>query len=362
MSNMNILLVEDSETAIETCQEYAEQYTKEGKNISVIVAKNLSEAFEKLQQNIDVAIVDIKLANNEDGNDVLAKMQDLCLRIPTVIHTGTPDEVRIENTLKTFKRGEGYAKIFKFLLDVYNTGIVNILGKKGVLEKKLSEVYSRNIQPVISNSWINYGKINSEQTEKALLRYTLNHLMQLLENTDDIEKCYPEEMYIYPPIDENYRTGSIVKDNENHYFIILSPACDLALHNGSFKTERVLLVEIKDTSSIIALATKHCTTSEERKEKMESIFKNTFSLYYHWLPKVDFYSGGIINFRRINSLAKKELQKNYSKPVIQIAPFFCKDIVARFSSYYARQGQPDIDYENFINEANSETSEIGDEK
>lgn len=357
---MNILLVEDDNESVKACQEFA---TLDEREINIEVAKTIDDVKLCLNKDIDTAIVDIKLGNISDaGNSVIDEINALSLRIPTVIHTGTPASVTA-SALKVFTRGENtYKEIFDYLFDVNNTGIVNILGKKGLLEKKLSEVYSRNIQPVISNSWINYGKINSEQTEKALLRYTLNHLMQLLENTDDVEKCYPEEMYIFPPMDENYRTGSIVKDNENHYFIILSPACDLALHNGSFKTERVLLVEIKDTSSIIALATKHCMTSEERKEKMESIFKNTFSLYYHWLPKVDFYSGGIINFRRINSLAKKELQKNYSKPVIQIAPFFCKDIVARFSSYYARQGQPDIDYENFINGTNSETSEIGDEK
>lgn len=345
---MNILLVEDDNESVKTCQEFA---ALDDRGINIEVAKTIDDAKLCLNKDIDTAIVDIKLGNISDaGNSVIDEINALSLRIPTVIHTGTPASVTV-SALKVFTRGENtYGEIFDFLFDVYNTGIVNILGKKGLLEKKLSEVYSRNIQPVISNSWINYGKINSEQTEKALLRYTLNHLMQLLENTDDVEKCYPEEMYIYPPVDENYRTGSIVKNADNVYFIILSPACDLALHNGSFKTDRVLLAEIKDISAIITMATKHCSSPEERKNKLESIYRNTFSLYYHWLPKVDFFSGGIINFRRINSFSKKDLQTNYGKPIIQIAPFFCKDIVARFSSYYARQGQPDIDYDTFITE------------
>lgn len=347
---MTILLVEDTDSAIQTCEEYAENYTEQGQPISLIVAKTATEAFEKLSQNIDMAIIDIKLANNEDGNEVVSMMQDLCLRIPTVIHTGTPDDVQIENVLRVFTRGEGYPAIFDYLWDVYNTGIVNILGRKGILEKKLLEVYSKNIQKVISNSWINYGKINSEQTEKALLRYTLNHLMQILENTDDVEKCYPEEMYIYPPVDNNYRTGSIIKNDKQQYFIILSPACDLALHNGTFKTERVLLAEIKDIPEIKQRLTRNCKSPEERKNILESVFKNTFSLYYHWLPKVDFFTGGLINFRRITSFSKRDLKDKYSQVVIQVAPFFCKDIVARFSSYYARQGQPDIDYERHINE------------
>ena len=273
---MNILLVEDDATSIKSCQEYADIY---GGRIHLEVAKTINDAKQCLTKDIDVAIVDIKLGTvSEAGNSVIDEINALSLRIPTVVHTGTPANVTA-TALRVFTRGENtYEEIFNYLFDVYNTGIVNILGKKGILEKKLSEVYSQNIRSVISHSWINYGKINPEQTEKALLRYILNHLMQLLENTDDVEKCYPEEMYIYPPIDENYRTGSIVQNADNTYFIILSPACDLALHNGSFKTDRVLLAEIKDISAIITIATKHCNSPDEQKNKIESIYKNTFSL------------------------------------------------------------------------------------
>ena len=99
--------------------------TKENNEYKLIIEVLKTDIQFKSEKNIDVAIVDIKLANNEDGNDVLAKMQDLCLRIPTVIHTGTPDDVRIENVLRVFKRGEGYSNIFNYLFDIYNTGIVN---------------------------------------------------------------------------------------------------------------------------------------------------------------------------------------------------------------------------------------------
>ena len=351
---MNILLVEDTPSAIKTCEEMAENYNRTGKNISLIIAKSFNEALAQLNQEIDVAIVDIKLNskdsedNEKNGNDVISKMQELCLRIPTVIHTGTPDDVTVSGYLHIFTRGDGYKKIFDYLIDVNNTGLVNILGRKGLLEEKLNTVFIQNVLPVINNSWIQYGKENQDTSEKALLRFILNHLMQHLENTDDVEKCYPEEMYIFPPVDSNYRTGSIVKDSDENFFIILSPACDLALHNGAFKTDRILLAEIKNVDKIIEIATKKCEDKEERNRKMINICTNTHALYYHWLPSIYNFPGGIINFRRLNSYKKSELQKNFGDPIIQVSPFFCKDIVSRFSSYYARQGQPDIDYSGFI--------------
>lgn len=345
---MKILLVEDFQDSIDSCVEYAEMYVANGKNIDIIVAHNLKEAFQKLKEviDIDVAIVDIKLGDSQkDGNDVINEIQKLCLRIPTVAHTGTPDDVKAD-VLKTFVRAEeNYGNIFDYLLGVYNTGITKIIGRNGLLDNQLQEVFNKNIKPVIE-SWAKYSE--DSYLEKGLLRYTLNHLFQLLENTDDIEKCFPEEMYIYPPKDINYRTGSIINNDEGVCFVILSPACDLALHNGNFKTEKILLAEIKKLNEIISIVTKKCHTVSEKNEKIESICRNTFSLYYHYLPKTDFFSGGIVNFRRINSFTKKELEKNFSKPSIQISPLFCKDLVSRFSSYYGRQGQPDIDYSSLL--------------
>jgi hypothetical protein len=343
---MKILLVEDDIASIKSCKKYA---SIDNRGVSIEVAQSTKDAKGLLNKDIDAAIIDMKLKNVADAGDlVINEINELCLRIPTVVHTGTPDNVKAP-VLKVFTRGEcTYEDMFNYLFDIQNTGIVNILGKKGVLEQKLTDVYTKNIIPIINNSWICYGKKNAALTEKAFLRYTLNHLLQILENVDDVEKCYPEEMYIYPPIDDNYRTGSILKSNQEGYFIVLSPACDLALHNGSFKTDKVLLVEIKKIDEILSLATRRCKSDDEKKQKLHDLYCNTYSLYYHWLPKVSFFDGGVINFRRINSFAKKDLKKIFSKPQVQIAPFFCKDIVARFSSYYARQGQPDIDLSSFI--------------
>ena len=84
------------------------------------------------------------------------------------------------------------------------------------------------------------------------------------------------------------------------------------------------------------------------KKQIEEIFKNKYSFYYHWLPETNSYEGGVLNFRKLNTLSKDEFRKQFEKPWIQISPFFVKDIVSRFSSYYARQGQPDIEIEDLV--------------
>ena len=56
-----------------------------------------------------------------------------------------------------------------------------------------------------------------------------------------------------------------------------------------------------------------------------------------------------LNFRSVSTVGVDELEQTFQLPPgVQISPPFVKDIVARFSSYYARQGQPDIDFADLL--------------
>ena len=102
---------------------------------------------------------------------------------------------------------------------------------------------------------------------------------------------------------------------------------------------QILLVEIERVDKVL--------NGSKKKSKVNELCSNK-RIYYHWLPKTNFFDGGILNFRKLTTYNKGDFDKNFGKPTIQISPFFVKDIVSRFSSYYARQGQPDIDNKDFI--------------
>ena len=156
-------------------------------------------------------------------------------------------------------------------------------------------------------------------------------------------------MYLAPPLTEKIRTGSIVKQKEGgQWFVVLNPACDLVVRaDGGYKTERILLVEVESDKKITDMVTRKLS-GDEKSQKLCELFRNNYSGYHHWLPKTDFFEGGFLNFRKLSSYKKSDFQNKFEMPAIQISPSFVKDMVARFSSYYARQGQPDIDCDVFI--------------
>ncbi|MYC77320.1 hypothetical protein F4X10_16275 [Candidatus Poribacteria bacterium] len=128
---------------------------------------------------------------------------------------------------------------------------------------------------------------------------------------------------------------------DDQWFVVLSPACDLVPRgeSGELNTDRILLVKIEEIDEVLG--------GSKSRSRVRELCTNRRT-YYHWLPQTDFFEGGILNFRKLTTLDKDDFDKKFGKPTIQISPSFLKDIVSRFSSYYARQGQPDIDSDDFV--------------
>lgn len=350
MNIFRLLLVEDNEQDIATCKDTIAKYQDEKqREVEIIEYNNVEEALKGLDNSFDGAIIDLKLADEgNEGNQVINKIQESFFRIPVAILTGTPDATNMDFTyIGVFKKGElgaGYADIVDKFWDLHNTGLTRIMGGRGIIEETLYRVFRQNLLPQ-KEKWVEYGKIDSARTEKALLRHTLSHLLQLL---DDDERCFPEEVYLFPPLTNKVQTGSVVrKENSTQWFVVMNPACDLVVRkNGKSNTDRILIAEI-DSQEILFPSFPQNGLSKSQKNELQNAFANK-KPYYHWLPKTDFFGGGFLNFRKLSTISKDEFDTKFEVPVIQISPTFVKDIVARFSSYYARQGQPDIDFDKLM--------------
>ena len=342
MKQIKILLVEDDKGEQDTFRDIVDVFNADENNINVTheVAENPEEASSKIDSSYDGAIIDLWLEGNEEGgNEIVHQLDALFTRIPIIFVTAFADKVIDHpSVIKTRRRDDGtYKSDLLLLQQIHNTGLTRIIGGRGLIEQTLHEVFLENLLPQ-RQTWISYGTENSERTEKALLRYTLNHLLQLLE--EDEEDCFPEEVYLYPSVLDRITTGSMVKIDDQ-WFVVLSPACDLVPRgeNGVRNTDDILLVEIESVDKVLA--------GSKSKGRVRELCTNKRD-YYHWLPETDFFEGGILNFRKLKTLNEDNFEEKFGKPTIQISPSFVKDIVSRFSAFYARQGQPDIDSDDFV--------------
>ena len=352
MNKLRLLIVEDREKDIERFGKMLEEYkSNTNRDIDPIVCKTSDEALEKLDNSIDGAIIDLRLRNQVGaGNQLIKEIGRSFFRIPIFIFTANRGDIdySLEGVEIHIKGDIGYYELLDRFWDIYETGLTHIMGGTGEMEKFLSEVFKRNIFPQI-DKWIEHSKQDGQdKTERALTRYTLNHLYHLLD--DSQEHFFPEEFYLCPPMSEGITTGSIVKENvSNQPFVVLNPACDLVIRSkGKFKTDRFLLVEIEKENNIVDKALEGIKQKRKKEDKLKVIFNNNHTDYYHWLPEAHSFDGGFLNFRKLTAHDEDSFGKEFGEPIIQISPPFVKDIVSRFSSFYARQGQPDIESKDFV--------------
>ena len=119
-------------------------------------------------------------------------------------------------------------------------------------------------------------------------------------------------------------------------------------NNGNRNTDRILIAEVDYLESLFPWLHDE-NLSNTNKDELKRAYGNYKSTYYHWLPRMNSFEGGFLNFRNLATLEIDKFQEQVPiNPEIHISPAFAKDIVARFSSYYARQGQPGIDFKKFI--------------
>ena len=352
MSKLRILIVEDEEQDLRTCRDSVDRYIDEkNRDIELVECKTLDEAQEQLDNSFDGAIIDLKLTpQGDEGNQVIEEIGKSFFRIPIFIFTGNLDtwNESIEG-IEVFIKGKiGYYDLLDRFWDIYDTGLTRIMGGRGEIEELLGTVFRKNLSPQM-DKWIEHSqKDGQDRTERALLRYTFNHMLHVLD--DDEDHYFPEEVYLHPPLSENITTGSIVKEKTSELpFVVLSPACDLVIRkSGEFKTDRILLVEIEVENDIVNDALDGIKRKGSKEDKLKAVSNNSHELYYHWLPPTDFFDGGFLNFRKLKTVNKAVFGEQFETPSIQISPPFVKDIVSRFSSFYARQGQPDIDSDDFV--------------
>lgn len=374
MNNMKLILIDDDDQEALSCSGALQDFNEDNQcDIQLEIHKTIQSALNALERSyFDGAIIDMKLGDSGiEGNQALDVIRQHLKRIPVAIYTATPDVADDEDGIPligVFKKGDKeYKDIIHKFYDIYKTGLTKIMGGKGQIEQSLSQIFIKHLLPEIvtvlgngstgsESNWVRYAKINSHETEEALLRHTINHLTHELYKSDG--KCYPDEMLIRLLGPTPIKTGCILKHKESGiFYIVMSPACDLAERKSESSegesrkcnTDRAMLVEIQNLDDILSNNEKYEKASTEtqkeniKKSLFGSIKANKGGQYYHWLPILDScQEGAAINFRRVSTYDEADLNKYFGNPVIQVASPFLKDIISRFSSYYARQGQPDI--------------------
>ena len=337
MTALRLLLVEDDARVVKLYAEVLEHYVgTHNRQIAMCVAKTLPDAQRSLDGSVDAAIVDLNLGRGTaDGGEVISELKEH-FRVPVAVFTATPGDAEDEPpVVGIFTKGQHrFDDVLDRLWGIYETGLTRIMGGRGLLEKHLNQVFLTNLLPTI-DVWVGYGEEDSGRTEKALLRHALGHLVADLEG--DETPCYPEEVYLAPPLEDSLQTGTLVQCKERKTcHVVMTPACDLVKRSdGERNTDVVVVAQVVPEAAVFEKL-------KAKPDRQTRLMRNSDKICFHWLPKCGAVKGGFLDFRRLETVPLDGFDSQFERLRVRIAPSFVKDIVSRFSIFYARQGQPKI--------------------
>ncbi|NVK63386.1 MAG: hypothetical protein HWE22_02315 [Flavobacteriales bacterium] len=357
MKKLCLLIVEDDEVAIASYRREIKAYNLDADiKISETPVNNKEKAISLLrdaEKDFDAAIVDLDLlgsgGKDSSGNDIIREIRKN-LRFPVFVITGTPQNVapdlREESILFKIKtRGErediGY---LDQLMNIYKTGITNIVNRKGTIEQIISNIFWNHLSSSV-DLWVNDDSRTPEEKEKSLLRYTLLHMQEYL----DEKNYHPSEFYITKPIKKDVFTGDIVEFDEARW-IILTPSCDIVKRqDGTRNTRKILLCKIKPLESEVknyGILSKETSANNDNRKRLSRYIQNNAGGNFHFIPKHKTIYPGLIDFQDKltidESLVDKYLLEEKMKRLATVSMPFLKDIISRYSNYFARQGSPDF--------------------
>ncbi len=362
---MKLLLIEDAREDLDafmtTLTRWNEEHSDASK-IDLIEKHTFAEAMAFLHSydfvGIDGIILDLSLNRKGDaGAAIIEELSKMKRRVPVYIFTATPDAITFPYVLDKKKKGEcGYDEVFKMFELSWQIGLSRILGNTGKLEECLKQIFDHGIVPNF-RFWSEYAKLSgSEGAERALARHVALQLHDMLDGDND--KFAPHEFYMtnLEKSRKFVKAGDLLKQSSK-YYVVMTPPCDLVVRESTKKpkSDTILLGSLEDAQPLLSVIEK-CTTKRMKKEgksddeikeivseNIKSVKTNRYCLYYHYAPCALGLPEMILDFRKLTVVSHSSIEKAYSQVGLRISPTFFRDILSRFSAYYGRQGQPELD-------------------
>lgn len=361
LNKFKLLIVEDDKSVIKTYERTISLFNQRQKLLQeekqyeflIDAAENKSEALEKInnkENKYNGAIIDLDLegrgGEDSSGLDVIRHIKKH-ERFPVFIISGTThqlsdeDDITQNDLYKIFVRGDSFDFIKEFI-NIYSTGITDILNRTGKIEEFINTIYWEHLSTSLK-PWIEDNIRSEEDKKQSLIRYCIMHLQEYLDLSTDgngnFADYYPAEFFITGPIKKSIFTGDIFIYNQKR-FVVVTPACDFA--NGNISKLHCLNI-----SELYEVDDKFNTSPKNEKvqNKLRPYLFNQ-KPRYHFIPELNYksqtYNAGILDFQNQVSFDYQEIQNAQVQRVATISQPFLKDLIERRTSYYSRQGAPNM--------------------
>lgn len=384
-----VLVLDDNlEFLADTCQAIEQAVsTPDGSPLRVVAVSEFDEALARLYaETIDVAVLDVRNETgghiDEDaGVEVFDRIREVRF-LPVVFFTGIPDRVaEFEDSPSVHvvarERGSGAAAgAVQAAFDSRLPVAARALGDH------VRDVTRDYLGDVIIPRWDEVGAARPDhiagllvgRLAKSLEVASTSFLQGRLDGSGAEEGYWhPSQVYVYPPLGAEFETGDVLHHRDDQWFVLLTPACDLAQHKADFVllascnrvTDTPEFAELVSSKEVLdryadRVVPKGGWPQAEREEqaqakkqsgKQRGFFSDVIRgrlARYVFLPTFMDLPNLIIDLQNVASRPVDELSD--CRRVCSLNAPYAQSLVARYTSYVGRIGLPDPDVERIMRE------------
>lgn len=374
---LHVLIVEDSEDSYQIIVRASRSLNREeeekgddGVTLELHRATTFNAAEALLRDKtlaFDAAVVDIRLAEDThaDEADTAVKMGGRkvvelifeVFQLPMFVYTGTPGHIealrsRESDFFKIYTRDQTVAsEILQHIIDIHRGGVLSLLGDDGIVQ-----TFGKHFHQIFWTHLASAGKYwLAEDNRDVLKRYVVQHMMEYLEQSSLPEHAgfvpaHPAEMYITPSVKQKAYTGDILRESANgNIWLVLTPSCDMVFQNevkdpdapGGVRYERnaahIVLARLTPWHAIDGMPKDVKALTNANIKYLEKVKSK---LRFSFLPKYQNLDAAFVDFQQLTSVAENKIDTDAFERLASVSAPFLKDIIARFSYYYSRQGAP----------------------
>lgn len=361
--NLHLLIIEDDSEITKDWKEKLEFYEADENPVYTITSKfvsDLEDAKKLLSHSFfDAAVIDIRLASNDGipnkhGNELLNIITKNSLAV-SAIYTGETQIVALEkhqeDFIKVFEKGSGKIPEILQWFDQKFSMISAIQNMQNSLKTEMAKVFSKSIWPRW-DYWLR-NDTNIASTESALRRHMATHLHASFLN--EAEFAHPEEYYFIPPLHDKFNTGDIFKRDDNCYYILVTPRCDLA--RAKIATFQLVKLEsIKDEWDTQIAISQNPNESNKRQEAAKKaigylVNHGNRSPKSHFVPQIKIDQSETLgpfhaqfNFMTCEAAIEETEIDLMKHRIATLSNEFVPSLVERLGAYFSRIGTPDYSH------------------
>ncbi len=349
MEVIKILIFDDDQKVVDDFYATIKSLNATGLGKTIVgsscTKKHISVIKKHIKSDLNGIIIDMKWHNNEKYGERIVNEAKRHM-IPIIIYSGNPYEIDENDFFKFFSKSNKLGNLLEHIINIYNTNIFNIFSNEGLLIEEIHGIFWKHV----SGDILSWNGLSQELKSKRLMRYVVSRLSNKFLIGDESEasdSLSSSEFYINPIIKDKIHPGLVILEKKsNKRYVILNASCDM---ERTIPENIVLCESSDDFRDDYIQMYNNATTSDKRrsiKDKFERIVKNGNPQYQYLPPYKGKIKESFFNFQKVINVSKNDiLEMNEFEKLYTINPEVYKDIQYRFTHYFARQGQPELDSE-----------------